>query len=70
MRRLELVSQLKEIDKKIESVTCQKARVNWLKNGDSCTRFFHTSLRWRRLRNEVKGVEIGGRWCEEPSTCA
>jgi len=25
-------------------------------------------LRWRRLRNEVKGVEVGGQWCEEPCT--
>ena len=22
--------------------------------------------RWRRLRNEVKGVEVGNQWCEEP----
>ncbi|XP_068483401.1 uncharacterized protein [Phaseolus vulgaris] len=36
--------------------------------GDSCTRFYHSSLRWRRLRNEVKGVEVGGQWCEEPCT--
>jgi len=25
-------------------------------------------LRWRRLRNEVKGVEVGGQWIEEPNT--
>jgi len=44
-----------------------KARASWFKNGDSCTKFYHSSLRWRRLRNEVKGVEVGGQWCEEPS---
>jgi len=68
LKRLELVSRLKENDKKIESLSCQKARANWFKNGDSCTRFFHSSLRWRRLRNEVKGVQVGDHWCEEPST--
>jgi len=46
----------------------QKSRVSWLKNGDSCTKFFYSSLKWRRSRNEVKGVEVGGLWCEEPST--
>jgi len=52
----------------MESLLSQKARTNWLKNGDSCTRFYHSSLRWRSLRNEVKGVEVGGQWCEEPCT--
>jgi len=68
LKRLELVSRLKENDKKIEFLSCQKVRANWFKNGDSCTRFFHSSLRWRRLRNEVKGVQVGDHWCEEPST--
>jgi len=56
-----------ENDKKIESLSCQKARANWFKNGDSYTRFVHSSLRWRRLRNEVKGIQVGDHWCEEPS---
>jgi len=68
LKRAELVSRLKETDKKLESLICQKARASWFKYGDSCTRFYHSSLRWRRLRNEVKGVEVGGRWSEEPST--
>ncbi|XP_068476956.1 uncharacterized protein [Phaseolus vulgaris] len=68
LRRLELASSLKENEKKIESLSCQKARANWFKSGDSCTRFFHSSLRWRRLRNEVKGVQVGEQWCEEPCT--
>jgi len=66
--RLDLVRKLWEVEAKIESLLRQKARVNWLKFGDSCTSFFHSSLRWRRLRNEVKGAEVGGVWCEEPST--
>jgi len=27
----------------------------------------HSTLRWRRLKNEVKGVQVGDQWCEEPS---
>ena len=63
-----LTSRLVENDKKLESLMCQKASASWFKSGDSCTRFFHSSLRWRRLRNEVKGVQVGDRWCEEPGT--
>ncbi|XP_068486289.1 uncharacterized protein [Phaseolus vulgaris] len=68
LHRIGLVSRLKEPDKKLESLLCQKARASWLKSGDSCTKFYHSSLRWRRLKNEVKGVEVGGQWCEEPCT--
>jgi len=68
VKRCELICDLREIEKKLDSLMCQKARVNWLKNGDSCTKFYHSTLRWRRLRNEVKGVEVGGQWCEEPCT--
>jgi len=66
--RSDLTRRLWENDAKIESLLRQKARINWFKYGDSCTRFFHSTLRWRRLRNEVKGVELGGVWCEEPCT--
>ena len=52
----------------MESLLCQKARANWFKSGDSCTKFFHSTLRWRRLKNEIKGVEVRGQWCEEPPT--
>ena len=49
LKRGELGSRLMVIDKKLESLFCQKARASWLKNGDSCTKFYHSSLRWRRL---------------------
>jgi len=68
LQRLGLVSRLKETDRRMKSLLSQKARTNWLKNGDYCTKFYHSSLRWRRLRNEVKGVEVGDQWCEEPCT--
>ena len=68
LKRGDLVSRLMVIDRKLETLICQKARASWLKNGDSCTKFYHSSLRWRRLRNEVKGVEVEGQWLEEPSS--
>ncbi|KAK7334866.1 hypothetical protein VNO80_26632 [Phaseolus coccineus] len=44
----------------------QKARANWFKSGDTNSKFFHSVIRWRRLKNEVKGVEVDNQWCEEP----
>jgi len=61
LNRMALTSRLVENNKKLESLMCQKARASWFKSGDSCTRFFHSSLRWKRLRNEVKGVQVGDR---------
>jgi len=29
------------------------------------SKFFHGTIRWRRLKNEVKGVEVDSQWCEE-----
>ncbi|XP_068487120.1 uncharacterized protein [Phaseolus vulgaris] len=68
LERMELTNWLREVDRKINPLMFQKERVSWFKYGDSCTKFYHSSLRWRRLRNEVKGVEVGGQWCEEPCT--
>jgi len=68
IERMELLNRLREVDRKIDSRICQKARVSWFKYGDSRTKFYHSSLRWGRRRNEVKGVVVGNQWCEEPCT--
>jgi len=66
LRRLELFSQLRMLDKKLESLFRQKARSNWLKHGDSNSKFYYSVIRWRGLRNEVKVLEEDNQWCEEP----
>ena len=38
LKRYELVGCLKETEKKIDSLICQKARAKWFKDGDLCTR--------------------------------
>ena len=55
---MELLSQLGMADKKLDSIYRQKARANWIKHGDMNYKFFHSAIRWRRLKNEVKGVEV------------
>ena len=66
LKRMELLSQLRVVDNKTESLCRQKAREKWLKFGDTNSRYYHSMLRWRRLRNEVKGVEVDSLWSEEP----
>jgi len=66
LRRMELLSQLRMVDNKLDSLSRQKARPNWFKSGDMNSKFYHSAIRWRRLKNEVKGVEVRGQWCEEP----
>jgi len=61
LKRLDLIGQLREANKKIESIFRQKARTNWLVHGDANSKYYHSVIRWRRLRNEVKGVYVGVR---------
>jgi len=44
MRRMELFSQLGLVDKKLDSIYKQKARVNWFKYGDINSKFFHSAI--------------------------
>ena len=44
---------------------CQKARQRWLKQGDLNTKFFHSFVNWRRARNQLHGVFVNGKWCED-----
>jgi len=66
LRRMDILSQQGLVEKKMESLYRQKARSNWFKHGDSNSKIYHSLIRWRRLKNEVKGVELADQWCEEP----
>ena len=52
--RRELLSQLQDINERNESILQQKSRALWIKKGDSNSKFFHASIKWRRIRNEIK----------------
>lgn len=49
----------------------QKARVNWMTQGDRNTAFFHAKVNQRRKRNVISGVQnSNGLWCDDPDEVA
>ncbi|XP_027150198.1 uncharacterized protein LOC113750422 [Coffea eugenioides] len=53
----EIKKQLKEAYKKEEQFWCQKARIEWLRDGDKNTRYFHAHVKGRRTRNMIRKLQ-------------
>ena len=66
IKKAGLLGELKNLAERENVMLKQKARVEWMVKGDTNSKFFHASLRWRLLNNEIKGLPINGVWCEEP----
>ena len=60
-----MLADLNKVMFKQEAIMSQKARQKWLKQGDLNTKFFHSSVKWRRARNELHRMFVDGRWCED-----
>ena len=43
----------------------QKARLKWLKNDDLNSKFFHSTIKWRRARNGINGLVVDSLWSED-----
>ena len=64
--RRTLLVDLNKVMFKQKAIMSQKARQKkWLKQRDLNTKFFHSSMKWRRARNELHGMFVDGRWCED-----
>jgi len=68
VKRVDLLSQLRSLEEKDIAMLKQKARVEWLKSGDTNFKFYHSSLRWRIAKNNIVGLRINGARCEEVPT--
>lgn len=49
----------------------QKAKVDWIQNGDDNTSLFHQSIKARRLKNHVYSIcDKYGKWVDSPKEVA
>jgi len=62
---LQRLCNLKILSEKEQSILKQKSRDAWLKEGDINSKYFH-SIKWRRLTNEITGVEVNGDGAKNP----
>jgi len=61
IERMELLSQLKLI------ILNTNRFCNISLESDSNSKYFHSLIKWKRMKNEIKGVEIQGVWKEDPT---
>lgn len=60
----DLKRQLHEVYKIEEMFWKQKARIQWLKEGDRNTSYFHASVAARRRKNRISSLQkSNGQWC-------
>ena len=55
---------LPSFQSKQEAILFQKARQRWIKQGDLNTKYFHSSVKWRRARNQLHGIFVNKKWSE------
>lgn len=60
LRRKEVMAKLILQLKNWKSLLAQKAKIKWLKEGDTNSRTFHRVLNRERCRNRITGLEIEG----------
>jgi hypothetical protein len=65
--RKDLTASFWELERKNESILLQKSRLRWVREGYVNSKYFHISIRSRRSKNSIRGLNIGGSWSEEPS---
>ncbi|GKB63319.1 hypothetical protein Tco_0919505 [Tanacetum coccineum] len=50
------------------SMLLQKARVRWDVESDENSRFFHSYVKRRNSKSNIRGLMVNGLWCEDPNT--
>lgn len=66
-RRNEKSAQLLLLLNNRKSLLAQKAKFQWLKEGDVNSKLFHRSIKARRNSNGIAGLEVNGVWTEDPA---
>ncbi|KAJ0445513.1 putative RNA-directed DNA polymerase [Helianthus annuus] len=64
--RVNIISKIKDLEVKRSKDWQQKARANWLKNGDDNTSFFHNMVNLNKANRRINGLLVNGVWESEP----
>ena len=64
--KLDLLKQIKEMDKVEMGDLAQKAKVKWGVEGDENSSFFHASVNRKRRQMAIRGVMLDGDWVVDP----
>ena len=66
-RMKQLEAEINKLLDREAQMWAQRSKIQWLKDGDKNTRFFHSKATQRRRRNYVKGLfDADGQWTTHP----
>ncbi|XP_019163505.1 PREDICTED: uncharacterized protein LOC109159849 [Ipomoea nil] len=63
----ELADELNMVLDQEEALWFQKSRMDWIRDGDRNTRFYHNSAMIRRNRNRIRFLKPQGEWTDDPN---
>nr|GEU88558.1 transposon TX1 [Tanacetum cinerariifolium] len=63
---LEIRKQWEDKDREYENMLRQKARIRWDVEGDENSKFFHSFVKRRNKKCNLRGLLVNGVWCEDP----
>jgi len=64
LKRIHVLKGLNMLNEKEILVAKQKARIEWLKKGDTNCRYYHSKIKWRMMNNGIKGLHIEEEWTD------
>ncbi|GJW16707.1 transposon TX1 [Tanacetum coccineum] len=63
---LEARKQLLSKENEFGNMLRQKARVKWGVEGDEDSKFYHSFIKRRNNKSNIRGLMVNGVWCEDP----
>jgi len=58
--------ELWKLLKSKDAMWVQRARLNWLKERDANTKYFHSCVKGRTRRNAIKAIKVNDVWVQNP----
>ncbi|XP_071688673.1 uncharacterized protein [Rutidosis leptorrhynchoides] len=55
-------------DKQKAEILKQKSRIKWATDGDENIKYFHSCIKRRQNKNNIRGISLNGLWIEDPDT--